>query len=74
LGSPRYAVAGPEVTVIVGGSFGAGNKHVRPPILPRSPVDVAQCAQSVIGREQAATVLTLAPAARRTEAIEARKR
>ena len=48
----------PKLTVVIGGSFGAGNySHVRAGVLAAVPVDVAQRRISVMGGEQAASVL-----------------
>jgi 3-methylcrotonyl-CoA carboxylase beta subunit len=65
----------PKLTVIVGGSFGAGNYGMcGRPYFPRFLWMWPNARISVMGGEQAATVLTMVGRERDPEAIEARKR
>jgi 3-methylcrotonyl-CoA carboxylase beta subunit len=64
----------PKLTVIVGGSFGAGNYGMcGRPYFPRFLWMWPNARISVMGGEQAATVLTMVGRERDPEAIEARK-
>jgi len=58
----------PKFTVIVGGSFGAGNYAMCGPPIPPASCDVAHARISVMGGEQAANVLSRV----RRDALEAR--
>ena len=65
----------PKLTVIVGGSFGAGNYGMcGRPYFPRFLWMWPNARISVMGGEQAATVLTMVGRERDPDAIEARKR